>query len=59
MHCMSCVKNIKDSISEKDKDVEVEADLNDSVVAINTSLKNDEVISMITSAGYKSSLIQE
>lgn len=59
MHCMSCVRNIKDSLAEKDKEVEIDANLDDSVVTVNTSLKNDEVISIITSAGYKCSLVLE
>ena len=59
MHCMSCVRNIEDSLVESDKEVEVDANLDDNVVTVNTSLKNDEVISIITSAGYKCSLVQE
>ncbi|MCB9092388.1 MAG: heavy-metal-associated domain-containing protein [Halobacteriovoraceae bacterium] len=57
MHCMSCVRNIEDALTKKDQQIEINPNLDNAELSINTILDQDEVISIIKSTGYKCELI--
>lgn len=53
MNCMSCVHNIEDALKEVDADVQVDAELKNKLLNIESSKLSDvEVKKIIEDAGY-------
>lgn len=52
MHCMSCFRNIEDSMKDFDENIKVTADVANQVVIVETSHPIEKIQKLIEDAGY-------
>lgn len=58
MHCMSCVRNIEDTLKEVDASIKLTPEFDKHLLNIESKLLPDEISKLIESAGYKNSIVK-
>ncbi|MCP4912828.1 MAG: heavy-metal-associated domain-containing protein [Oligoflexia bacterium] len=53
LHCMSCVKAIKEALQEKDSSAEVDGNIEKSELYVKSTLDQDAIKKTIEVAGYE------
>lgn len=59
LHCMSCVRNIEDTLQEFDSTLDLEANVKEQTLTVKTNASIDQVKALIEEAGYPVKNVEE